>query len=376
VDSAYSQFRSTRVFGALDALRAVSILAVIWHHAGGDSVSLALAQHGFLGVDMFFAISGFLIVTLLLRERESHGTIDLGRFYVRRALRIFPVYYALLLVLTVVLGVLKPGASLAGPFFEKLPYYLTYTSNWLPDVTLLAITWSLATEEQFYLVWPPLEKYLRRNVVLALLGLFVIVNQALNFQLCASYWPEWLVASRQHLEILQITFTPICLGVMLAHVLHDPRSYTVVRRIAGSGWSQLVAGALLVACASCSGDIAGWPRLGVQVAMTWLLATCVVREDHALQSFTALVPLKRIGVVSYGMYLYHPFTLHVTHAVFSRLGLDSAVVRFGLCTAATYIASELSYRYYESAFLSLKDRLHGTRVSAAAKGGTGLQARP
>ncbi len=365
MDSAYAQFRSTRIFGALDALRALSILAVIWHHAGGDSSWLSLGQHGFLGVDMFFAISGFLIVTLLLRERETHGTIDLGRFYIRRALRIFPVYYALLLVLTVVLGVLKPGASLAGPFFEKLPYYLTYTSNWLPDATLLAITWSLATEEQFYLVWPPLEKYLRRRLLLVLLAVFVVVNQCINFQCGADYWPTWLVAARQHLEILQITFTPICLGVLLAHAMHDPRSYAWVRRVTSLPGSQLAAVLILLACTSWSGDISGWPRLGVQVAMTWLLATCVMREDHGLQTLTSFTPLKRIGVVSYGMYLYHPLVLHLVGAVCSRLAIDSSVLRFLFCVGLTYGVSELSYHYYETAFLHLKDRLHGPRRALA-----------
>ncbi|MBL8830342.1 MAG: acyltransferase [Planctomycetaceae bacterium] len=365
MDSPYAQFRATRVFGALDALRALSILAVIWHHAEGAACPLSLGQHGFLGVDMFFAISGFLIVTLLLREREAHGTIDLGRFYVRRALRIFPVYYALLFMLTVVLGVLKPDASLAGPFFEKLPYYLTYTSNWLPDLTLLAITWSLATEEQFYLVWPPLEKHFRRNVLLGLLGAFVIVNQCVNFQCGVEYWPTWLVSARQHLEILQITFTPICLGVLLAHALHDPRSFAWIRRCTSLPGSQLAAMVILLVCASCSGDISGWPRLGVQLAMTGLLATCVIREDHGLCPLTGFAPLKRIGVVSYGMYLYHPFVLHVTHAITARLGVDMPGLTFVLCTLGTYFVSEVSYRYYETAFLQLKDRLHGARGTLA-----------
>lgn len=363
MDSAYSQYRSTRVFGALDALRALSILAVIWHHAGGDAAGWALARHGFLGVDMFFAISGFLIVTLLLRERETLGTIDLGRFYIRRALRIFPVYYALLLVLTVVLGVLKPGSSLAEPFFSKLPYYLTYTSNWLPDVSLLAITWSLATEEQFYLVWPPLEKYLRRGALLAGLVAFVLLNQGLNFQLGVDWWPTWLVDSRQHLEILQITFTPICLGVLLAHALHDSDCFAVLRRLTAHTGSQLAALALMCYCAAQPGDISGWPRLGVQVAMTWFLATCVVRENHTLASLTAWEPLKRIGLVSYGMYLYHPFALHLVNAIAERLHLSSTPLRFGLCTALTLLAADLSYRYYERAFLSLKDRLHLNRAS-------------
>ncbi|MCP4306141.1 MAG: hypothetical protein GY937_25280 [bacterium] len=84
----------------------------------------ALAN-GFLGVDLFFAINAFLIVTLLLRERERNGRLALGRFYVRRALRIFSPYYGLLLALTLLLLTVGSGASMRSPFFEELPYYLT-----------------------------------------------------------------------------------------------------------------------------------------------------------------------------------------------------------------------------------------------------------
>jgi peptidoglycan/LPS O-acetylase OafA/YrhL len=94
----HAAFRANNRFGSLDGLRALSVVAVIWHHSGGGMVASEWAQHGHHGVTLFFAISGFLITTLLLRERDRHGAIDLRAFYVRRALRIFPLYYAVLLI--------------------------------------------------------------------------------------------------------------------------------------------------------------------------------------------------------------------------------------------------------------------------------------
>ena len=143
----HSEYLARRTFGSLDGIRAGSILAVIWHHATPrGAFSLAGLDRGYLGVDMFFVLSGFLIVTLLLREKDRNGSVSLKNFYARRTLRIFPVYYAVLACLTV-LYLWKPDAGSAGAFFAELPYYATYTSNWI-EPTVLALTWSLAGHVQ------------------------------------------------------------------------------------------------------------------------------------------------------------------------------------------------------------------------------------
>ena len=105
----YDAYRGTRFFASLDGLRCLSILAVIWHHCGWQSQAWAahwsILHMGYRGVDLFFVISGFLITTLLLREREETGTVSLRDFWIRRTLRIFPLYYTViaLYVLTVFL---------------------------------------------------------------------------------------------------------------------------------------------------------------------------------------------------------------------------------------------------------------------------------
>ena len=104
----YDAYRGTRVFASLDGLRCLSILAVIWHHCGWQAAPWALLQMGYRGVDLFFVISGFLITTLLLREREETGRVSLREFWIRRAL---PGLELLWLPATLALTVLVAGLS-------------------------------------------------------------------------------------------------------------------------------------------------------------------------------------------------------------------------------------------------------------------------
>ena len=93
--SAYTTYIAQKSFGGLDALRCASIVAVVWHHSAPFLATLPFTGRGFLGVDLFFVISGYLIVTLLLREKAKTADIAIKAFYIRRTLRIVPVYYGL-----------------------------------------------------------------------------------------------------------------------------------------------------------------------------------------------------------------------------------------------------------------------------------------
>jgi peptidoglycan/LPS O-acetylase OafA/YrhL len=98
--SAYETFRRTKTFGSLDGVRASCIFAVLWHHSPHPPTAVPILGMGFLGVDMFFVVSGLLIVTVRLRERARAGSISLKNFYARRTLRIFPIYYMVVFGMT------------------------------------------------------------------------------------------------------------------------------------------------------------------------------------------------------------------------------------------------------------------------------------
>ena len=141
-------------FGALDGLRALSVIAVVWHHARPLDWQSPLAQRGFLGVDVFFVISGFLITHLLIREEARAGQVQLTKFWVRRALRLWPLWFTILAALSGLFLTVLSDAPMTAPFWRDLPYNATYTSNLIVPGTFLALSWSLALEEQFYAVWP------------------------------------------------------------------------------------------------------------------------------------------------------------------------------------------------------------------------------
>ena len=356
----HGAFRARRHFGSLDGLRCFSILAVLWHHAHGGDPALLASTRGFLGVDMFFVLSGFLIVTLLLRERERSGTIDLGKFYARRTLRIFPLYYAIVLGLAALLA-LKPGGSMGHHYFAELPYLLTYTSNWIEVTSILAIAWSLATEEQFYMVWPPIERFLGRLVAPILVALLAL-NQGINFRLLDPWLEANLGFRASDREILSSTFTPILLGVGLAHLAHRPASFELLRRLfAFAGAPLLWLAALMAALSWPSDDIAGLPRLSMQLAMAGLLCSVVLREDHVLRGLLRLPPIARLGMISYGMYLLHMFALYGARLVQGGLGWEDPWSRTILCLGLTVILAEVSFRGFESKVLLLKSRFQSER---------------
>ena len=153
----HALFLSQKRFGSLDGLRAICIVTIIWQHTAPAWVNPTLAHIGSQGVTLFFAISGFLITTLLLRERARNADIDIKSFYVRRALRIFPLYYGVLALYVAVVTVMERHTAAGRAFFDNLIYFATCTSNLfvpLDGRVIFYFAWSVAAEEQFYLLWP------------------------------------------------------------------------------------------------------------------------------------------------------------------------------------------------------------------------------
>jgi len=362
----HEEFLSRGGFGSLNGIRCLSITAVIWHHTVSGVDWLPITRRGFLGVDMFFVLSGFLIVTLLLRERDRTGQISLKKFYARRALRIFPVYYGLLAVMSVLFGVVSPQGKTAGPFFAELAYYVSYTANWVVLHSMFAIAWSLAAEEQFYLIWPPIERFARR-IAVPLLLIVIFLNQLVNFGYLDSVLEGRMGLARAEIPMLQATFTPISLGVLLAHVLHSRAGFERVGWLLSRRWMSPLALALVIALSDTAAvDIAGWTRLSIQVAMAVFLASCVVCENHVLNPMLTLWPVARVGIISYGVYLYHPLARHAAEALVSPTLSRLPLALFVACFLVSVVVADLSYRYYESWFLQMKERFHVRKESCSA----------
>ena len=375
----YDAWRGTRFFACLDGLRALSILAVVWHHSGGDTAGLLGLTRGFLGVDVFFAISGFLIVTLLLRERDRRGRISLRGFYARRSLRIFPVYYAFLAAVALLYVAFKPEDPTTGRILSDLPWAALYLSNLVPATAgVLAITWSLSTEEQFYLVWAPAEKFLKPVLVHALLGGVILGSLAVNFGffdglLAEVYGVDPATGGPRLLPLFGTTLLPMALGVVLAHAMHRPRGFAAVRAAAGfPAAPALFAAALLGLVLLVPVDPRGWLRPLIHVAILALLAALLLRDAGPVGRALRWKPLARVGVVSYGLYLFHKPVTVAAEGAFAVAGLpgrDGGLLGRVLLTAAvmalTWLVAEASFRFFETPFLRLKKRFEATPAGAS-----------
>jgi peptidoglycan/LPS O-acetylase OafA/YrhL len=184
-----SPARPFRYQPALDGVRGVAIvLVVLFHYPWGVTDARAFfgnnpVHGGFLGVDAFFVLSGFLITTLLLQEHAKSGGVNLRRFYARRAFRLVPAL-VVLLVIAVFLHFLLPAGDVNRPETSGLLGMLFYVANWVSiyrpkALGITADTWSLAIEEQFYLLWPiVLVLMLRRRLRTATIAVVTTVGVA------------------------------------------------------------------------------------------------------------------------------------------------------------------------------------------------------
>lgn len=311
-------------------------------------------DRGPLGVDLFFAISGFLITSLLLHERDSLGAISLRRFWIRRSLRIFPLYYVVLALFIVHAVWFRARGAVRDDFLLNIPYYATYTSNWFiagatDHPIVFAFAWSLATEEQFYLVWPlALKASARRS--LALVGPTAIMTALIVMDQGAER--GWLVGPSFDplaLKMMRSFSTPIGLGALLALADAHPTIHKLFRLTLGQRWSSLVMLACVIHAA-----VRPWPLLPTHVAMVALVGSVCARSDHLLAPLFDNRVARHIGVVSYGMYLLN---VPVVTATRSLLGPNaSALLVFVVAAPLTIVVATATYRWIERPWLRLRVR--------------------
>ena len=357
---------------ALDGLRGVAILGVFAHHA-----QVPYLRGGFIGVDIFFVLSGFLITALLLQEADETGRISLRSFYIRRALRLFPALAVLLgafVLFPRVFGMTRADAAMASGAAAF------YVSNWvrafdLLDLEALSHTWSLAIEEQFYLLWPPVVALLvvlgvRRKwlILVAVAGIAEATVMRVVLWHGAESW-------RRLSNGLDTRLDGLLIGALAALVLASLSSLDVLRRRAFR--VVVVAAALTLVTVLHSGRAAAPPMYFGVGSLVSLCAALVLigtfAADTWIGSLLEFGPLVWIGRISYGLYLWH---YPVIAGMFendrlARLGVDPAwwipiqiVASLALATGSFYLL--------ERPMLRFKQRF-GSRVSGGPEGvGTAL----
>ena len=345
-------------FAALDGLRGLAIAVVMIFHVG-----FSWARGGSVGVDVFFVLSGFLITLLLMQEWEKHHRISLGRFYARRALRLYP---ALLLVIGAVLIYTQVAAHPIGirPFSVVILGPLLYitdlqgASGHIPGLTLTEHTWSLAIEEQFYLLWPPLLVLLLAcgARVRHLLGI-VLGLTAASAVLTTILW----TGSRSLDRVYSGPDTraqALLLGCALALVtsagwLPSKRWVNALLQVIGVAAVAFLVAYTIGGSFRDAWNYSGYGLLLVALAAAAVIAAAIADAGGPIARVMALPPLVALGRISYGLYLWHwPIFLVLNSAYLGTSFLQTQLIRFSVTVAVTL----LSYWLVEQPFLRLRHR--------------------
>jgi peptidoglycan/LPS O-acetylase OafA/YrhL len=345
---------------ALDGVRAMAILAVLGYHGTAN------LKGGFIGVDIFFVLSGFLITTLLFQEWSHAHAIALGNFYGRRARRLLPALFLTVAGVGLIYAI-DPSLNHGISFGRAALVVILYAGNWVAafadnPVQVLALldhTWSLAIEEQFYILWPLLlliclrRRWRPRSVLVLALTLA-----------CASAllrWFLWQHGSSSHVYFRSDTHADgLLLGCALAAVYASRQGRELMRRYLGRWLVALAAAVGLLVVAFRYGPNDRFVYVGglsaVAICTAVLVGHVVCAQDSWFSRTLALPPLVWIGSRSYGMYLFHIPIFAVIAT--TRLSDSSARLVIPLRIALTMLAAAASYKWVESYFLR-RNRLKG-----------------
>jgi peptidoglycan/LPS O-acetylase OafA/YrhL len=354
----YGEGEATHYLPSLDALRGLAVSMVVLFHVGEGASDAPLLRRitslGAHGVDLFFVLSGFLISGILLETRGKPGYFR--SFYMRRVLRIFPAYYLYLVLVAIALALIPAAYRAREAFSHDWPWYELYLTNikliFFDDLVPASVQhlWSLAVEEHFYLIWPAAVALVPARKLL-LFTCVAIGTVTLGRAL-------WLANGADPIAVHFLSWTRIdslLIGATLAMLRSNPRVWPKFRSAA-----PVLAAVAVVPLVTSWGDAAGLRYTGVGLAFAALLTWCVAADERGLPApIVRSRVLRSIGMVSYGIYLFHFFfVLNVGRLVKPMLG--SGLLYFGVSLAvvsvSTWVLAALSYHWVETPALALKAR--------------------
>ncbi|WP_139975416.1 acyltransferase [Ochrobactrum sp. CGA5] len=335
----------TRIKG-FDGLRTIAVIAVFIHHTG-----LIPLHGGFIGVDIFFVLSGFLITSILVNERISTGYIDLFRFYIRRTGRLFPALLFFLVLISIYILAFKPAVSLS---FEILPP-LGYFMNWVRafdiyDAKLTGHTWTLAVEEQFYIIWPLVilaiwrVKFLKPIVVM------------LSLAIAAVLWRSYMVGSGAPPARIYTGLDTHADGLVFgAAIAVLPRS---ILFLIGK-WLWMPAAAYICYVLT-SNSATAFASYNIGFTVTALASVAVIAKIFSDQGSLVtksldFLPMRWFGRLSYGFYLWHyPVIKILLYSGYQEFGMFFGtsiypkITMFAACFGVSLLLTVISWYFIES----------------------------
>ena len=343
----------------LDGIRALAVIGVLLYH--GDVGGL---RGGFLGVDVFFVLSGFLITSIILEEFGKYGHIDFKQFYLGRARRLLPALVLMLLVVGIATAIFYRDA--AHQFASDAFASIFYVNNWwyiFADQSYFAFTgrppflkhlWSLSVEEQFYLIWPAIaylcvRKFGRRGVALLAAVVALLSTAWMLYLTIANGYPEYADPSRAYFGT-DSHISGLLVGALLATFWRPARLTGAISRSAqalGTAGGILAFAAIIWVFVGAN-EFSPWLYRGGFLAIALVTAVLIAGATHPglpLGRLLGSQPWRYIGQRSYGLYLWHWPIFMVTRPMLD-LELDGPAL-FTMRLVLTFAIAEASFRFLE-----------------------------
>ena len=355
-------------FPNLNGVRFIAAILVVIHHIEQIKFMYGFENHwylpfiqviGKLGVVLFFVLSGFLITYLLLVEETKFSSIDVGRFYLRRILRIWPLYFFIVILAFFVLpniGIFeRPNFGkdvIYQHFFEKLLLYFLFFSNLALSIfgitPFVSHTWSIGTEEQYYLIWPLVLRFVKRNRLLFMV-LIIVLYLLVQFFLKSSLSNQFPF---RHVFIgFWKLFKIDCMAIGgLFALLHFQKNKLVILLSKPIVFFPV----LLITIVFILFGVR-FPWLHYEI-YAFLFGIIILNLSTKGPTFLEIAPLNYLGNISYGIYMYHPIAivlaLNICKSIFEGPNGWMFPISIGLAIGM----SAISYRYLESYFLKFKSK--------------------
>lgn len=350
----------------LNGIRAIAAIAVIISHIGLSLNLYDIKNFGgyalaSFGVTMFFALSGFLITYLLLKEQLGSKTIAIRKFYVRRILRIWPLYYFYIFIVLIVIGFsLNKYTWMYFFLLPNLPFSINAASIFAATLPYLAHYWSVGVEEQFYLFWPWLVKK-SKNVFFMLCG-FAIAFFFFKILLTIIGAPKFLIVLFHYTR-----FGCLAIGGIAAYLLFTQNKFFL--KIVQHKFSEIIAWTIIFLIALNKFYLFSIIDHEIVTIATLVIIINQVNNAKRIISLENRI-FDYLGKISYGLYIYNPLIIYLISLPLKKIIKNDSItdiVLIYIVTIAFVIGvSHLSYFYFEKWFLKWKDKFAVVKSKSSA----------
>lgn len=351
----------------LNGIRAIAAISVIVSHIGLNLKLYELKNFGgyslaSFGVTMFFALSGFLITYLLLLEKQKTKTIAIKKFYFRRVLRIWPLYYFYLLIALLVTGFYFNKYSWMYFFLlPNIPFAINAASIFPATLPHIAHYWSVGVEEQFYAFWPWIVKY-SKKILLSLVA-FALLFFLLKITLTLAHAPSFLITLLHYTR-----FGCLAMGGIAAYLLISKNQ--IFLNIVQNRLTEILSWLVFIFIMINKFHFFSILDHEVVTISTLIIIVNQVNNSKKMISLENKV-FDYLGKISYGLYIYNPLIIYLLSFVLKRFLTDNflfnLIMIYSITIAVVILISHISYFYFETWFLKFKNKFAVVKSKSSAQ---------